>query len=129
MAMVMHRRLMLPSAFRARDVLAIHQRDPASQAESVQGQVLDKGLVWQGLPARLRLRFTPRIAQAELVMDAEPGDQAEGDLDALTAMLRRMLCLHADIDSFEERYKTHAVLGPLLRLQRGAAPACDGHAF
>jgi len=121
-AVVMQRRLRLPLSFRAEDALAIHRRDPASQAESVRGQVLDKGVCWQGRPARLRLRLTPRMALAELAVDAAPGERVAAELPALKAMLGRMLGLQADVDAFEAQHAGHPVLGPLLHRQRGLRP-------
>ncbi|MGE8319156.1 MAG: DNA-3-methyladenine glycosylase 2 [Comamonas sp.] len=112
----------LPLAFRVDDALAIHRRDPASLAESVQGQVLNKGLCWQGRPARLQLRFTPRMALAELAVDDAAREPTEADVTAFSAMLERMLGLQIDANTFEELHVPHPVLGPLLRQQRGLRP-------
>lgn len=129
MAVVMQRRLRLPSSFRVDDALSIHRRDPSSLAESVQGNVLNKGLCWKGRPARLQLRFTPRTVQAELVVDAAPRDQAAADLPAFATMLERMLGLQIDVDAFEGCHASHPVLGSVVRQQQGLRPSAMSTPF
>jgi len=107
--------LALPDTYRADDILAFHRRDPDSAAERVADRTLHKGLVWDGRPAVLTVRFAAERAEVLLEVD---GVVAGGET-RLATLLRRMLGLDQAIDSFEACYGGHPVLGPLLARQRG----------
>ncbi|WP_210433542.1 DNA-3-methyladenine glycosylase family protein [Zobellella endophytica] len=108
--------LSLPAGFRPGDILAFHRRDPEAIAERVDEAGLHKGLLWQGRPACLSIRFQGSVAVVRLAVD---GRVAEADSPALEAMARRMLGLEQDVAAFEARYREHPQLGELLGRQRG----------
>jgi DNA-3-methyladenine glycosylase II len=115
----------LPAHFRPADVLAFHARDKEGVAEQVGGEQIRKGLVWQGHPACLTLRFLEGQVHAELQVD---GSRSDGDDEAATLLVRRMLGLAQPIESFEEVYRGHPEIGrlisqhPGLRLPVAATP-------
>lgn len=107
----------LPEAFRSGDILAFHRRDAQQLAERVAADRFDKGLVWAGRAARLRLRFLDAAcAEVELWGD---GPLAAGVADGVMAMVRRMLGLEQAVERFEARYRTHPHLGPVIAANHG----------
>ncbi|HRP95142.1 MAG TPA: AlkA N-terminal domain-containing protein [Rhodocyclaceae bacterium] len=106
----------LPAGFRVGDVLAFHRRDALAVAERVDTDSLHKGLVWDGHAACLTIRFHREQADAELAVDGPPAAGAAG---ALTAMVRRMLGLTQPVEAFEQAYRAHPQLGPLIARQAG----------
>ncbi|WP_375058189.1 DNA-3-methyladenine glycosylase family protein [Zobellella sp. DQSA1] len=108
--------LSLPAGFRPGDILAFHRRDPEAIAERVDEAGLHKGLLWQGRPACLSIRFQDSAAEVGLAVD---GRVTADDSSALEAMVKRMLGLEQDVAAFEARYREHPQLGGLLARQRG----------
>src|SRR5512132_4254554 len=108
--------LPLPAGFRPRDILAFHRRDAQEVGELVGVDMLEKGMQWEGRPACLSIRFGTGQAIAELAVD---GDAPSGGEARFEAMARRMLGLGQGIEAFEERYRDHPGLGPLLARQSG----------
>ncbi|CAI10203.1 DNA-3-methyladenine glycosylase family protein [Aromatoleum aromaticum] len=106
----------LPADFRTDDVLAFHRRDPLAVAERVEGQTLQKGVVWEGRPACLTIRFDSAQASAELAIDGAPGAAAPA---ALAQLLPRMLGLTQQVEVFERTYRDHPQLGPLIARHPG----------
>lgn len=106
----------LPEGYRRQDILNFHSRDPQAVAESVEGATLRKGLAWEGRPACLTIRFAERQAEVELTLD---GAHAGGASDLLESMVRRMLGLTQNIEQFEQRYREHPQLGPLIARHPG----------
>jgi DNA-3-methyladenine glycosylase II len=109
-------RLALPAAYRAADFLAFHRRDAAALAERVDGNAVQKGMVWAGRPACIGVRFGARHAAVELVVD---GVDSVADADAARRMARRMLGLQQAVDDFEAPYRGHPELGPLIAANPG----------
>ncbi len=101
----------LPHNFRIDDFLAFHNRDPSALAERVEDRTLQKGLAWDGNPACLTIRFLSRRANADLFVDGSLADDAA---DRLARMIRRMLGLTQRVDEFENVYRCHPQLGPLI---------------
>jgi len=106
----------LPADFRPGDVLAFHRRDPLMVAERVDTGSLQKGLTWQGGAACLTIRFYPRHADAELVLDVPTADSGA---ELLETMVRRMLGLTQRIGEFEQTYRADPQLGALLARSPG----------
>lgn len=104
----------LPQGFRTDDMVAYHLRDPLRLSEKYENGVLIKGLVWDGQPARLALKFKGDSLAARL----DAGDTA-GTSQRLEALLYRMLGLNQDIAAFEQAFQDHPQLGPVLQRQRG----------
>ena len=108
-------RIELPDGFRRGDVLAFHRRDDQQVSERVNGEVLRKGLVWDGDAACLTLRFKAACAEASLAVDGVRRPQRR----RLEQVARRMLGLTQDISGFEAAYLRHPELGPLIARNRG----------
>lgn len=108
--------LPLPRDFRAADILAFHARDPLEVAERVDGRSLQKGLAWAGRPACLTVRLGPRRAEAELAIDSAVRAPAA---QALAPMVARMLGLTQRVEDFEQAYRGHPLLGPLIARNPG----------
>ena len=110
----------LPSGFRAQEVLAFHRRDREGLAERVEGDCIRKGLVWHGRPACLSLRLRGGQAAAELAVDGDASaPRSQGESAQFDAMVRRLLGLDQDIETFEALYLDHPLIGPLLAPRRG----------
>ncbi|MBK7814026.1 MAG: DNA-3-methyladenine glycosylase 2 [Rhodocyclaceae bacterium] len=106
----------LPRRFRPDDILAFHRRDPQEVAERAGMGVLEKGILWHGVPSRLTFRFQPGKVDAELAVDGDAGSSDEAPLERLT---RRMLGLDQDIDGFERKFSRHPQVAPLIKRNRG----------
>ncbi|POA96752.1 3-methyladenine DNA glycosylase 2 [Chromobacterium sinusclupearum] len=104
----------LPPGFRPQDILAFHRRDGERLAEQVDGDGLKKGLLWQGRPACLDLRFHDGRAALRLAVDGEAGDAGQ-----LASLGRRMLGLNQPVEAFEDRYRGHPQLGALIAARVG----------
>lgn len=104
----------LPAGFRADDILRFHRRDVQGFAEKVEAQRLQKGLLWQGLPACLRVDFSAALAEAELAVDGGTATAA-----SLERLLRRLLGLDQPVAAFEKAHAAHPQLGPVLAGQSG----------
>ncbi|MBB1518008.1 DNA-3-methyladenine glycosylase family protein [Aquipseudomonas guryensis] len=107
--------LELPTDYRVADLLAFHRRDGQALAERVRVDGLDKGVLWQGLPACLSIRFDAARVTAHLVVD---GPVVE-DADPLRSLVVHMLGLTQPVRDFETAYAGHPQLGPLLARHAG----------
>lgn len=113
----------LPRHFRQADFLVFHARDPRSLAERVGLDSLNKGVMWQGQPAHLALRFTEGSARLQLHMDAPPRNTPD-----FPGWVQRFLGLDQPVAQFEAAWHGHPVLGPLiaacpgLRIPQAAMP-------
>ncbi|HXE40747.1 MAG TPA: 3-methyladenine DNA glycosylase 2 [Azonexus sp.] len=116
-------RLDLPAGFRVGDLLKFHQRDAQALAERVAPAALHKGMVWLGQPACLALSFAGGRVEAELAID---GPLADGDL---AAHVGRMIGLTQAVEAFEQHYRDHPQLGPLLARQSGLRVALAATPF
>ena len=111
-----HCRIALPPGFRAEDILEFHRRDPQAFAERVAPGRLQKGLLVNGEAACLSLGFHPAHVDAELAIDSRSTAANE---KALTLLVCRMLGLTQRIEVFEQEYRQHPQLGPLIARQSG----------
>lgn len=105
----------LPADFRLADLLSFHRRDAQAQAEQVTDVGLDKGLLWQGLPACLSLRFAGKRVRASLLVDG----LVDGAPRPLESLVVHMLGLAQPVEAFEEAYAAHPLLGRLVAANRG----------
>jgi DNA-3-methyladenine glycosylase II len=106
----------LPPGFRVDDVLAFHGRDAQGIAEQINGRVLRKGLMWQGQPACLMIRFARGKAFVTLAID---GHGSVARTPAVADWVRRMLGLTQPVEEFEAASRRHPQLGPLVTRQAG----------
>lgn len=110
----------LPGGFRTGNILAFHRRDTQELAERVTADSLHKGLLWDGIPACLRVQFAEGVASAEIALDAEPRQEGAQALEPrFAAMVRRMLGLEQTVEEFEERFRDDPAIGPLISAQKG----------
>lgn len=108
--------VLLPASFRPADVLAFHRRDRQELSERVGNASLEKGMVWAGIPACISIRFHRGRALATMDTDDRVGEDRQSDFER---MVRRMLGLAQEIEVFEDRYRGHPHLGPLIARQPG----------
>ena len=80
-------RIELPAGFRQSDVLAFHRRDAQRISERIDGNVLHKGLTWEGRPACLTFRFDKACVAVDLAID---GTLANDGRERMERMARRM---------------------------------------
>lgn len=106
----------LPANFRSAGLLAFHQRDSQQIAERVDGDVLHKGVLWRGLPAQLSVALHATSVDVSLALD---GVATHDDAEQVRALVQRMLGLNQPVEVFEQRYRDHSQLGPLLASQAG----------
>ena len=109
-------RIRLPKGFRQSDVLTFHRRDAEQVSERTDGRLLQKGLVWDGHPACLSLRFSERSVAVQLVVDGcvDPARQ-----QAMKNIAQRMLGLTQRVEVFEQAYGKHPLVGRLIRKNSG----------
>lgn len=109
-------RIELPVDFRQCEFLVFHQRDKSEFAEKVSVNSLEKGLVWQGVPARLCLLFQNNTVQADLSIDTHSVSEP---IEGLQALVSRMLGLNQNIDVFVRQYSQHPQLHYLISQHPG----------
>lgn len=107
--------LPLPADYRQADLLAFHRRDTQAVAERVTDDGLDKGILWQGRPALLAIRFLQGRARVTLDVDGE----GLGDCMRLRALVEHMLGLTQPVEQFERLYRRHPQLGVLVAATPG----------
>ena len=107
--------LPLPADYRVGDLLNFHRRDAQAVAEQVSEAGLDKGILWQGLPARLGMRFAAGQVRVTLEVDGA----AANDSAALLALAERMLGLTQPVADFEAAHAGHPLLAGLIAANRG----------
>ncbi|MBS0512677.1 MAG: DNA-3-methyladenine glycosylase 2 [Proteobacteria bacterium] len=110
----------LPATFRRREILVFHRRDVQEIAESVvepEGEaLLRKGMMWNGAPAYLQVRFLADRVEASMAVDDTGGAVHDGRFGA---MVRRMLGLAQDVHTFERQHRGHPQIGALIMRQAG----------
>ncbi|WP_394210327.1 DNA-3-methyladenine glycosylase family protein [Enterovibrio calviensis] len=106
----------LPSNFRHSDFLAFHKRDKTELAEKVEGNLIRKGMLINGIPCCLSLSLNNDTATLQIDADSSASSL---DHDGLAALLTHMLGLNQDIDAFEAHYQTHPEISRLLKHHRG----------
>ncbi|WP_068830379.1 DNA-3-methyladenine glycosylase family protein [Pseudomonas sp. BMS12] len=107
--------LPLPVDYRVDDLLTFHRRDVQAVAEQVSEAGLDKGILWQGLPARLSIRFSVERVRVTLEVDGVTAD----DPAALRSLAERMLGLTQAVADFEVAHADHPLLGRLIAINHG----------
>lgn len=113
---MMETTLDLPPGYRIADVIAFHGRDLEAVAEQVGPDGLRKGVLLDGVPTLLDIRFDGQVAHCRIEHDA-PATPA---LQALTRdALLNVLGLRIDPAAFAAFAQDDPVLGPLLARQPG----------
>ncbi|GAA3527362.1 DNA-3-methyladenine glycosylase family protein [Zobellella aerophila] len=117
--------LALPAHFRAGELLDFYRRDPLMLAERVEGNILQKGLVWEGHAACITLQLGEDQVNVELTIDGA----VSGNTGSLASMVRRMLGLTQPVEAFEQAYRHHPQLGPLIARNPGLRVAVAATPF
>lgn len=116
----MQTRIKLPPGYRKQVFLAFHSRDLLAVSEQIDGDELRKGILWNGVPACLTVRFSHGYVDAARFVDttvAEPENFAETVL--------RMLGLTQPVAEFEHGHLSHMLIGPMIAEQSGLrVPLC-----
>lgn len=106
----------LPPGYRVADVIAFHGRDAEGVAELVSPEGLRKGVLLDGVPTLLDIRFDGRQARCHIACDG-PATPA---LEAMVQdALLNVLGLRIDPAAFAASAHDDPVLGPMLALQPG----------
>ncbi len=126
MSSELHCAIELPGNFRREETLAFHRRDPQGGSERVSADRLEKGLIWDGSPARLRIHFGAARVEAELAVDGQVTANASQRLEE---MLRRMLGLTQRVEDFERTFGEHPRLGRLIADRPGLRVAVAATPF
>lgn len=105
----------LPSNYRPADVLKFHARDVTGFSEIVRGTVIQKGILLDGVPTLTTIDLGKNKARCSLAFDAS----VDLDSNACKTLMRRLLGLVIDADSFEQAMQSHPELGPTIRAQTG----------
>jgi len=110
----------LPGNFRLRDFLAFHQRDVQMLAEIVSEGKLQKGIIWQTMPACITFEFSKNQIQLTLHIDSGRKKlNAEKMKSQLQQHAQHMLGLNQNIDAFEQSVVDHPQLNKLIAQQAG----------
>ncbi len=108
--------IILPPGYRVADVIAFHGRDAEGVAEQVSPEGLRKGVLLDGVPTLLDIRFDGRQARCRIACDG-PATPA---LEALVQeALLNVLGLRIDPAAFAAFVHGDPVLGPILARQPG----------
>lgn len=120
MPTIINTSISLPDNFRIADFLAFHQRDDQMIAEIVGENQLQKGMVWQDMPAHLSFTFVGNQVDIELNLDS-----GQKKLNPQTTLLRlqqhaqHMLGLNQAISDFETSTINQPQLNRLINRQSG----------
>lgn len=107
----------LPDNYRAQDFLDFHARDRQSPSENVAAQSICKAIIYQQVPALLKLEFRPGLLQAKLMPDCN--DDKAFCTSGFRHWITRITGLDQDITRFEQAHQAHPHLGPIIRQQQG----------
>lgn len=110
----------LPRNFRMADFLAFHQRDAQMLAEVVNDQQLQKGIVWQAMPACITFSFVKKQVDVQLHIDSGRKKLGSDKIQShLQQLAQHMLGLNQTIGDFEKYVAAHPQLNHLITRQSG----------
>ena len=112
--------ILLPRNFRLADFLAFHQRDAQMLAEIVRENQLQKGIIWQNMPACITFTFAKKQVDIGLHIDSgRKKIDVESSKTCLQQHAQHMLGLNQTIKDFEKFAKDHPQLNHLITRQAG----------
>lgn len=117
MASLLHCRLDLPAHFSWSRLVRFHGRDTEKLAECTTPDRVEKGLLWSGQPALLRLERHGQRVTASLDIATAPVETLSESL--FRAWLDHLLGLNQPVQSFEARAQHDPLMGGLVSDQRG----------
>ena len=106
----------LPAGYRTSDALAFHGRDAEGLAEQVEAARIRKGILVDGVPVLLDVRFGADAAACRIEADAKLTAAARRQVDDA---LLNILGLRIDPAPFLQAVQDDALLGPLALRQPG----------
>jgi DNA-3-methyladenine glycosylase II len=110
----------LPRNFRVADFLAFHQRDVQMLAEIVSENQLQKGVIWQSMPACIAFRFAKKQVDIKLHIDSGRKKlDIEKNKHHLQQLAQHMLGLNQTVGDFEKFVTDHPQLNALIIQQSG----------
>ena len=110
----MHKTIPLPQGYRRDDILAFHSRDTEGLAERVEPQRIRKGVLIEGVPVLLDVRFQDDAA--DCTIDAD-GALSEPALHLINDALQNILALRIDPAPFLAAVRTDPLLGEVAARQ------------
>lgn len=106
----------LPQHYRSHDILLLYGRDEEGVSERVVAEnTFEKAVILNDEPALLCVKLSERIAEVSLVTDHAKAVNRHH----LKALIRKILGLTQDVEKFEKTFKTHPVIGDLIKRSRG----------
>lgn len=118
----------LPSDYQTAAFLSFHQRDSQQFAERVSDDTLEKGLLWYGQPAVLKIQFTADQAHGQLQLDGQTSSRLDNEKH-WQQWLEYFTGVQQPIAEFIAQHQQHPELGPLLRQQPGLRVAQTSSPF
>ncbi|HZJ96100.1 MAG TPA: 3-methyladenine DNA glycosylase 2 [Thiopseudomonas sp.] len=118
----------LPSDYQTAAFLSFHQRDSQQFAERVSDDTLEKGLLWYGQPAVLKIQFTADQAHGQLQLDGQTNSRLDNEKH-WQQWLEYFTGVQQPIAEFIAQHQQHPELGPLLRQQPGLRVAQTSSPF
>lgn len=118
----------LPSDFQTAAFLSFHQRDSQQLAERVNHDSLEKGFIWHGHPAILKIHFTTEQAHGQLLLDPSSHNNL-GAKQYWPQWLEYFIGVAQPIADFIKQHQQHPELGALLRQQPGLRVAQTSSPF
>lgn len=106
----MHKSIPLPPGYRLADILAFHGRDAEGVAERIEPGRIRKGVLIDGIPVLLDVRFGDTSAECEIAADGMLPAQAKRQVDDA---LLNILALRIDPAPFLKAVRKDPLLGKL----------------
>ncbi len=106
----------LPAGYRLADILHFHSRDTEAVAERVEPARLRKGVMVEGVPVLLDVRFSATAAACTVSADGKLSAPARRHVDDA---LLNILGLRIDPAPFLKAARKDALMGPLVKRQPG----------
>jgi len=107
----------LPPAYRRQDALAFHGRDAEGLAERIEGAVIRKGVLLDGVPVQLEIVLDEGLARCAI--DAATDAATDAVPPRAQAALVNMLGLRIDPAPFEAAVSGDPLFGPVTRRTPG----------
>jgi DNA-3-methyladenine glycosylase II len=106
----------LPAGYRLADILTFHGRDKEGLAERIEPDRIRKGVMIEGVPALLDVRFGPDSAQCAIEADGKLSAAGKRQVDDA---LLNILALRIDPAPFLKAVRKDALLGQVAQRQKG----------
>lgn len=112
----MHKTIALPAGYRLADILTFHGRDKEGLAERIEPDRIRKGVMIEGVPVLLDVRFGPDSAQCAIEADGKLSAAGKRQVDDA---LLNILALRIDPAPFLKAVRKDPLLGQVAQRQKG----------